>query len=93
MEAEACIKRRSSFASGGVIDTGKALMLLGDEGDGEAARGPGKSSHVIHEIEILPCGKGSEGALASGVRSKQRTTASTGMYALIIFSDTNKQVY
>ena len=33
-------------------------MLLGDEGDGEAARGPGKPSLVIDEIERLPCGKG-----------------------------------
>ena len=53
-------------------------MLLGDEGDGEAARGPGKSSLVLEEIERLPCGKGSEGTLASRVRSEQRTTASTG---------------
>ena len=53
-------------------------MLLGDEGDGEAARGPGKPSLVLDEIGRLPRGKGSEGALASGVRSEQRTTASTG---------------
>ena len=33
-------------------------MLLGDEGDGEAARGPGKPSLVLNEIERLPCGKG-----------------------------------
>ena len=53
-------------------------MLLGDEGDGEAARGPGKPSLVFDEIERLPCGKRSEGALASSVRYEQRTTASTG---------------
>ena len=53
-------------------------MLLGDEGDGEAARGPGKPSLVIDEIERLPCGKGSKGTFASSVRSEQRTTASTG---------------
>ena len=53
-------------------------MLLGDEGNGEAARGPGKSSLVSDEIERLPRGRGSEGAFASSVRSKQRTTASTG---------------
>ena len=54
-------------------------MLLGDKGDGEAARGPVKSSLVLDEIERLPCGKGSEGTLASSVRSKPRTTASTGV--------------
>ena len=59
-------------------------MLLGDEGDGEAARGPGKSSLVLHEIEGLPCGKGSEGAFTSSVRSEPRTTA---------FSETNIHVY
>ena len=53
-------------------------MLLGDEADGEAARGPGKPSFVLDEIERLPCGKGSEGTLASSVQSEQRTTASTG---------------
>ena len=53
-------------------------MLLGDEGDGEAARGPGKPSLVLDDIETLPRGKGSEGAFASSVRSEQRTTASTG---------------
>ena len=53
-------------------------MLLGDEGDGEAARGPGKPSLVLDEIERLLRGKGNEGAFASSKRSKQRTTASTG---------------
>ena len=53
-------------------------MLLGDEGDGEAARGPGKPSLVLDEIERLPHGKGSEGAFGSSVRSKKRTTSSTG---------------
>ena len=53
-------------------------MLLGDEGDGEAAHGPGKPSLVLDEIERLPRGKGSEGTLASSVRSEPRTTASTG---------------
>ena len=78
MKAEARNRRRSSFTCGGVTDTGKVLMLLGDEGDGEAARGPGKSSLVLDEIERLPCGKGSEGTLASSVRSEPRKTASTG---------------
>ena len=54
-------------------------MLLGDEGDGEAARGPGKSSLVLDEIERLPCGKVSEGAFTSSVRSDPKSTASTGV--------------
>ena len=53
-------------------------MILGDVGDGEAARGPGKPSFVLDEIERLPCGKGSEGTLASSVRSEQKTSTSTG---------------
>ena len=53
-------------------------MLLGDEGDGETARGTGKPSLVLDEIERLTRGKGSEGAFASSVRSEQRTNASTG---------------
>ena len=44
-------------------------MLLGDEGDGEAARRPGKPSLVLDEAERLPCGKRSVGAFASSVRS------------------------
>ena len=79
MEAEARNRRRSSFASGIVTDIGKIFMLLGDEGDGEASRGPGKSSLVLDEVARLPCGKGSEGTFPSSVRSEPRTTASTGV--------------
>ena len=53
-------------------------MHLGDEGDGEAACGPGKLSLILDENKRLPCGKGSEGSFASSVRSELRTTASTG---------------
>ena len=53
-------------------------MLLSDKGDGEAARGPGKPSLVLDEIERLPRGKGSERVFASSVRSEQRATASSG---------------
>ena len=53
-------------------------MCLSGTGDGEAARRPGKPSLVLDEIERLPRGKGSEGAFASSVRSKQRATASSG---------------
>ena len=53
-------------------------MLLKYEGDGEAAYRPGKPSLVLDEIERLPCYKGSEGTLASSVRSEPGPTASTG---------------
>ena len=79
MEAKTRSRERSSLASGGVTDTGKIPMLLGDKGDGEAARGPRKPSLVLDEVERLPRGNGREGALASSVRSKQSTTASSGI--------------
>ena len=78
MKAKTRNRGRSSLTSGGVTDTGKILMLLGDEGDGKAARGPGKPSLVLDEIERLPRGKVRKGAFASSLRSEQRTTASTG---------------
>ena len=52
-------------------------MFLSDTGDGEAARGPGKPSLILDEIERLPRGKGCEGAFASSVRPEQRTAASS----------------
>ena len=79
MEAKTRDRGRSSLASGGVADTGKILVLLGNEGDGEAAGGPREPSLVFDEAEGLPCRKGREGALASSVRSKQRKTASSGI--------------
>ena len=79
MEAKTRDRGRSSLTSGGVTDTGKIPMLLGDEGDGEAARGPREPSLVLDEAEGLSRGNRREGALASSVRSKQRTTASSGI--------------
>ena len=79
MEAKTRDRGRSSLTSGGVSDTGKILMLPGNEGDGEAARGPREPSLVLDEAEGLSCGNGREGALASSVRSKQRKTASSGI--------------
>ena len=75
MEATTRSRGRSGLTSGGVTDTGKIPMLLGDEGDGEATRRPREPSLVLDEVERLPGGNGREGALASSVRSKQRTTA------------------
>ena len=54
-------------------------MFLGDMGDGEAARRPREPSLVLDEVERLPRGNGREGALASSARSKQRTTAFSGI--------------
>ena len=79
MEAKTRDRGRSSLTSGGVADTGKILVLLGNEGDGETARGPREPSLVFDEAEGLPCRNGREGALASSVRSKQRKTVSSGI--------------
>ena len=79
MEAKTRDRGRGSLTSGGVADTGKILVLLGNEGDGEATRGPREPSLVFDEAEGLPCRNGREGALASSVRSKQRKTASSGI--------------
>ena len=66
-------------------------MHLGDEGDREAARRPGKPGLVLDKVERLPCGKGSEGTLASSVRPERGRLHPRELYALIhvIFSDTN----
>ena len=69
---------RSGLTSGAVTDTGKIPMLLGNEGDGKAACGPREPSLVLDEVEGLPRGNGREGAFASSVRPKQRTTTSSG---------------
>ena len=79
MEAKTRSRERSSLTSGGVTDNGKIPMLLGDESDGEAARGPREPSLVLDEVEGLPRGNGREGAFAPSVRFKQRTTASSGI--------------
>ena len=79
MEAKTRDRGRSGLTSGGVTDTGKIPVLFGNKGDGEAACGPREPSLVLDEVEGLPSGNGREGALASSVRSKQRTTASSGI--------------
>ena len=56
MEAKTRDRGRSSLTSGGDADTGKVPMLLGNEGDGEAARGPREPSLVPDEAEGLPRG-------------------------------------
>ena len=69
-------------------------MFLSDTGVGKATRGPGKPSLALDEIERLALGKGREGAFASSVRPKERTSASPRTVLIhVIFSDTNIQVY
>ena len=91
MEAKTRDRGRSSLTSGGVADTGKILMLLGNEGDGEAARGPREPSLVLDflvEMDLkelsLPVYDPNRGRLHP-----------RELYALVhvIFSDTNIQVY
>ena len=53
--------------------------VFSNTGDREAARGPGKPSFVVDEIERLPLGNGCKGGFASSVRSEQRATASSGI--------------
>ena len=95
MEAKTRDRGRSSLTSGDVADTGKILVLLGNEGDGEAARGPREPSLVLDEAEGLPCRNGREGALASSVHPNRGRLHPRELYALVhvIFSDTNIQVY
>ena len=52
MEAKTRDRGRSGLTSGGVADTGKIPMLLGNEGDGEAACGPREPSLVLDEAEV-----------------------------------------
>ena len=78
LEAKTRSWRRSSLASGGFACTRKVFVLLGDEGDGEAAFGPGKLDLVLYETERLSCGKRGRRTLASSIRPEPRTTASTG---------------
>ena len=49
-------------------------MLLGDEGDEDAARKPGKLGLVLDATERLPCGNGGKGTLASSIRPEPRST-------------------
>ena len=58
---------------------GKYLCFLVTRATEKRHVDPEKSSLVLDEIERLPCGKVSEGTLASSVRSEPRTTASTGV--------------
>ena len=80
METKTRSRGRSGLTSGGVTDTGKVPMLLVNESDRKAARGPREPSLVLDEFERFPRGNGREGALASSVvRSEQRATASSGI--------------
>ena len=70
-------------------------MLLGDEGDGEAARRPGKPSLVLDEVtEFLVEREVKELSLPVYDPNRGRLHPRE-LYALIhvIFSDTNIQVY
>ena len=91
LEAKTGNRGRSSLASGSVTDTGKVSMLLGDEGDKEAVRGPENPKRfrdflvekVVKELS-LPVYDPNRGPMHP-----------QELYALIhvIFSDTNIQVY
>ena len=94
MEAKTRDRGRSCLTSGGVADTGKKLMLLGNEGEGEAARGPREPSLVLDEAEGLPCRNGRVQSLPVYNPNRGRLHPRE-LYALVhvMFSDTNIQVY
>ena len=70
-------------------------MLLGNEGDGEAARGRREPSLVLDEAEGLPRGNGREGLSLPVYDPNRGRLHPRELYALVhvIFSDTNIQVY
>ena len=103
MEAKTRDRGRSSLTSGGVADTGKVLMLLGNEGDREAARGPRKPSLVFDEAEGLLEMDVRDFLVEMDVKELSLPVYDPNrgrlhpreLYALVhvIFSDTNIQVY
>ena len=66
-------------------------MLPGDEGDGEAACGPGKLGLVHDETERLPCGNVGRQTLSYSIGPNGGRLHPRELYALIhvIFSDFN----
>ena len=94
MEAKTRNRGRSSLASGGVTDTGKVFMLLGDECDGE--------QHVDPENLVLSLTRLRDFLVEREVTELSLPVYNPNrgrlhpreLYALIhvIFSDTNKQL-
>ena len=91
MEVKTRNRRSSSLASGVFADTRKVFMLLGDEGDGEAASGPGKLGLVLCETERLRVEKEVKELSLSVHDPNRGRLHPRELYALIhvIFSDTN----
>ena len=96
VEAKTRDRGRISLTSGGVRDTGKIPMLLGNEGDGEAARGPREPSLPLDEAEdFLVEMDVKELSLPVYDPNRGRLLHPRELYPLVhvIFSDTNIQVY
>ena len=70
-------------------------MLLSDTGDGEVARGPGKPSLVLDEIETLPRGREVKELSLPVYNPNRGRLHPRELYALIhvIFFNTCIQVY
>ena len=68
-------------------------MLLGDDGNGKAACGPGKLGLVLGNTESFPCGKGDKELSLPVYDPSRGRLHPRELYALIhvIFSDTNIQ--
>ena len=96
MEAKTRDRGRSSLTSGGVADTGKVLVLLGNEGDGE-------KQHVDPENLVLSLTRLRDFLVEMDVKELSLPVYDPNrgrlhpreLYALVhvIFSDTNIQVY
>ena len=96
MEAKTRDRGRSGLTSGGVTDTGKIPMLLGNEGDGKAARGPREPSLVLDKVERFLLVEMDVKELSLPVYDPNRGRLHPReLYALVhvIFSDTKIQIY
>ena len=89
MEAKTRNGRCSSFATDGFANTSKVLMLLGDEGDGKAARGPRRFGSVRDKPEKLLSGGGVK-ELSLLVHDPNRGRLGTLIH--VTFSETNTEV-
>ena len=86
---------RSGLTSGGVTYTWEIPMLLGNEGDGEAARGPREPGLVLDEIKGLLVEMDVKELSLPAYDPNRGRLHPRELYALVqvIFSDTNIQVY
>ena len=95
LEATTRSRGHSSLTSDGITDTGKTPMLLGNEGDGKAARGPREPSLVLDEVRDFLVEMDVKELSLPVYDPNRGRLHPRELYALVhvIFSDTNLQVY